>query len=147
MSRVVLNINNIAIPKYFLTLLKDTFILVKAFQTVRHIVYAVMSLRCSIIYTQHLLHVSPSMERDSCSFSLPEVSSVFPHVKGVQIEGLTTESVICCTDCKAPWDKFVILGYINKIDLTWLGWLLLELTLVVILSFVLIGCKTPKVMD
>ncbi len=37
-----------------------------------------------------------------------------------RFEGVRTEGVVCCTDCKAPWGKlwFVILGYINKIDLT-----------------------------
>ncbi len=37
-------------------------------------------------------------------------------------KGLRTEGVVCCADCKAPWRKlwFVILGSINKIDLTWI---------------------------
>ncbi len=37
--------------------------------------------------------------------------------------GLRTEGVVCCTNWKAPWGKlwFMILGHINKTDLTWLG--------------------------
>ncbi len=60
---------------------------------------------------------------------LLRVSSIFfPPVKRVLlgefflicVEGLRTECVLCCTDFEAPWGKFVILGYINKIDLTYL---------------------------
>ncbi len=56
-------------------------------------------------------------ERDPSSVALLMVSSIFFLIR---VEGLQTEGVICCTDCKAPWGKlwFVILGYINKIDLT-----------------------------
>ena len=37
-----------------------------------------------------------------------------------RIEGLRTEDVVHCTDCKAHWGNvIVILGYINKIDLIW----------------------------
>ncbi len=59
------------------------------------------------------------------------VSSIFLPVKGflgefflIRINGLRTEGVVHCTDCTATCDKlwFVILGYINKIDLTW-NWL------------------------
>ena len=35
------------------------------------------------------------------------------------MEGLSTEGVIWCTHCKAPWGKFVILGYRNKMNSTW----------------------------
>ena len=38
------------------------------------------------------------------------------------IEGLRTEDVVHCADCKAHWGNvIVILGYINKIDLIWGG--------------------------
>ncbi len=42
----------------------------------------------------------------------------------IRSEGLWTEGVVCCADCKDPWGKlgFVILGYINKTDLTWFGY-------------------------
>ncbi len=84
-----------------------------------------------ILYTRHLLHGCPSWERDPSSVALPDgFFHVFP-VKGfcgefflIWIEGLRTEGVVCCTDCKAPWGKvwFVILGYRNKTDLTWFDW-------------------------
>lgn len=35
------------------------------------------------------------------------------------IEGLRTEAVVYCTDCEASLSKFVILGYKNKLDVTW----------------------------
>ncbi len=35
----------------------------------------------------------------------------------IRFEGLRTEGVVCGTDCKAPWGKFVILSYRNKTDL------------------------------
>ena len=97
----------------------------------------------AILYTRHLLHVCPSWKRDPSSVALPEVSSIvlffvfcflffFNLVKRVwvffsinmwnffltQIEGLRTEDVVHCTDCKAHWGNvIVILGYINKTDL------------------------------
>lgn len=40
-------------------------------------------------------------------------------------EWMRTEDVVSCTDCKAPCGRFVLLGYINKIDiailLLWFG--------------------------
>ena len=37
------------------------------------------------------------------------------------LEGLRTEDVIHCTDCKALLGNVIaILGYINKIDLNWI---------------------------
>ena len=88
---------------------------------------------CSFLYTRHLLHVCPSWKRDPSSVALPEVSSIvffYPvkrvfshqHVKFflTRVEGLRTEDVVHCTDCKAHWGNvIVILGYINKIDLIW----------------------------
>lgn len=35
-----------------------------------------------------------------------------------QIEALKIDSVVCCTEFKAPRGKFVIFGYANKIDLS-----------------------------
>ena len=87
---------------------------------------------CTFLYTRHLLHVCPSWKRDPSSVALPEVSSIvffYPvkrffffhqHVKFflTRIEGLRTEDVVHCTDCKAHWGNvIVILGYINKINL------------------------------
>ncbi len=66
---------------------------------------------------------------ESCTVSylsrwLMVFSICFP-VKGLflgGVEGLRTEGVVCCTDCKAPWGKlwFVMLGDVNKngLDLT-----------------------------
>ncbi len=46
----------------------------------------------------------------------------------IRVKGLRTEGVVSCTDCKTPWGKlwFVITGYINKTDLTWLTLILLS---------------------
>lgn len=45
-----------------------------------------------------------------------------------QKEGLRTEGVVFCTDCKACWESVVILVYMNKIDLTCLYSLISEMT-------------------
>lgn len=40
----------------------------------------------------------------------------------VQIKGVKTEDVVCCTDCLSPWDKFVI-SDIGPYKLNWLDYL------------------------
>ena len=62
-----------------------------------------------------------SWKRDPSLVAPPDVSSIFSVIKVyfgkvllIHCESLRTESVVCCTDCKAPWGKFVILGYTNK---------------------------------
>lgn len=55
--------------------------------------------------------------------SVLEVSSIFPPLKEfflIRFDGLRKEGAVCCTDCEALWGKFVILGYIQNIKLTWL---------------------------
>ena len=58
------------------------------------------------------------------SFFYPVKRVIFFHQHGkfflTQIQGLRTEDVVHCTDCKAHWlNVIVILGYINKFDLIW----------------------------
>ncbi len=74
-------------------------------------------LQCwSILYARHLFYVCLSCERDPSHVALPAVSSIFFPVKRVflgeffliPVEHLRTECVTCCTDCEAPWFKFVI---------------------------------------
>ena len=83
-----------------------------------------------LLYMQHLLTVCPSWERDPSSVAPPQVSFIFfsPLLKVCLtqygrfflnwIEGLRTEDVVLCTNCKAHWGNVIlILGYINKTDL------------------------------
>ena len=59
------------------------------------------------------------------SFFYPVKRVIFFHQHGkfflTQIQGLRTEDVVHCTDCKAHWfNVIVILGYINKFDLIYI---------------------------
>ncbi len=77
------------------------------------VILIVHTVQCwSVLYTRHLLPVCLS-----CDF-FPPLKRFFGKVSLIRIEGLRTEGVVCCTDCKAPWGKFVILSYMNKTDLT-----------------------------
>ena len=110
---------------------------------------------CSFLFTQHLLHFCPSWKRDPSTVALPEASSIVfffysfkrfffhQHVKFflTRIEGLRTEDVVHCTDCKAHWGNvIVILGYINKIDLIWFD-LTVSLTSILIDFYRLVTTK------
>lgn len=74
----------------------------------------------SLLYS---IHVCPFWERDPSSVAHPETSSVF----GGKFfllwnKTLRTDGVVFCTDCTDPWGKsrFMIWGYVKKIDLHWL---------------------------
>ena len=103
----------------------------KLLQTQSHIRIHIICIRhsvnvtvicCSSLYTQHLLHVCPSLLCGSswgffhCFFFFYPVKRVFFFPINPQIEGLRTEDVVHCTDCKAHWGNvIVILGYIKTI--------------------------------
>ena len=113
--------------------------------------------------TCKLLHVCISWKSDPSSVALPEVSSIvfifvyfYPvksfffhqHVKFflTRIKVLRTEDVDHCTDCKAHWGNvIVILGYINKTDLSWFthGLLVYSLNLKDIVCY----CNNPDESD
>ena len=73
------------------------------------------SIACLSVLEEGSLHCGSSWGFFRCCF-------FYQHVKFflARIEGLRTEDVVHCTDCKAHWGKvIVILDYINKIDLIW----------------------------
>lgn len=65
----------------------------------------------STLYVQHELHVCPSK-----AFALAEIFPVkyFFSLSLSNVKGLRVEGVVCCINYKG---KFVIWGYLNKIDI------------------------------
>ncbi len=79
-------------------------------------VYTVMLFFCwCILHTQHLLYACPSW------WGISPLLLLLRFLPFLSLKGSFSSSVLCCTDCKATSSKlwFVILTYINKINLTW----------------------------
>ena len=59
------------------------------------------------LYTHHILHVSPSWERDFSSAALPE-GFFRGSFSRSESKGRRTECVQCCSECKRPLRQIVI---------------------------------------